>query len=80
MLVLAVMTPTLVGLAASPYVNEPAILAVYFPAIMLAAVLLGWRLGLIATALSILAHPTFVQRRRRPLRDLRRRRANRLTE
>jgi len=55
MLVLAVMTPTLVGLAASPYVNEPAILAVYFPAIMLAAVLLGWRLGLIATALSILA-------------------------
>jgi len=55
MLVLAVMAPRLIGLAANPYVHEHAILAVYFPAIRLAAVLLGWRLGLIATALSILA-------------------------
>lgn len=50
----AVAVPTLIRLVTGPYVGQHAIFAVYFPAIMLATVLIGWRLGLLATVLSAL--------------------------
>lgn len=51
---LAVAVPTLIRLAIGAYIGQHAIFAVYFPAIMLATVLLGWHLGLLATVFSAL--------------------------
>lgn len=56
---LAVSIPTLIRIASGPYVGQSAIFAVYFPAMMLATVLLGWGFGLVTTGLSALAASYF---------------------
>lgn len=56
---LAVTIPTLIRLVTGPHIGQSAIFAVYFPAVMLATVLLGWRFGLVTTGLSALAASYF---------------------
>ena len=57
--VLAVAIPTLIRLATGSHIGQSAVFAVYFPAVMLATVLLGWRSGLVTTGLSALAASYF---------------------